>query len=64
MNHMPCIVTVGGFFGDEGKGKILAYLARKDMPSIAVRGGVGPNAGHTFMYKGKIYKVRMLPSAI
>jgi adenylosuccinate synthase len=60
---MPCLVTVGGFFGDEGKGKIVAYLAKKDNPVIAVRGGVGPNAGHTFAFNGKEYKVRMLPSA-
>jgi adenylosuccinate synthase len=60
---MPCLVTVGGFYGDEGKGKIIAYLAKKDSPSIAVRGGVGPNAGHTFTFEGKEYKVRMLPSA-
>lgn len=60
---MPCLVTVGGFFGDEGKGKIIAYLAKKDSPTIAVRGGVGPNAGHTFTANGKEYKVRMLPSA-
>lgn len=60
---MPCLVTVGGFFGDEGKGKIVAYLAKRDNPSIAVRGGVGPNAGHTFAFEGKEYKVRMLPSA-
>lgn len=60
---MPCLVTVGGFYGDEGKGKIVAYLARKDNASIAVRGGVGPNAGHTFTFEGKTYKVRMLPSA-
>lgn len=60
---MPCLVTVGGFFGDEGKGKIIAYLAQKDNPAIAVRGGVGPNAGHTFAFEGKEYKVRMLPSA-
>lgn len=60
---MPCLVIVGGFFGDEGKGKIAAYLANKDNPVIAVRGGVGPNAGHTFCYEGKTYKVRMLPSA-
>jgi adenylosuccinate synthase len=60
---MPSIVTVGGFYGDEGKGKIIAYLAKKDNYSIAVRGGVGPNAGHTFVHEGKIYKVRMLPSA-
>jgi adenylosuccinate synthase len=60
---MPSIVTVGGFYGDEGKGKIIAYLAKKDNYSIAVRGGVGPNAGHTFIHEGKIYKVSMLPSA-
>lgn len=60
---MPSLVTVGGFFGDEGKGKIIAYLAMKDRPAIAVRGGVGPNAGHTFTFEGTEYKVRMLPSA-
>lgn len=60
---MPCLVTVGGFYGDEGKGKIIAYLAKKDNPAIAVRGGVGPNAGHTFTFEGNEYKVRMLPSA-
>ena len=60
---MPCIVIVGGFYGDEGKGKVIAYLAKKDNYSIAVRGGVGPNAGHTFVAEGKMYKVRMLPSA-
>ena len=61
---MPCLVTVGGFYGDEGKGKIIAYLAKKDNPAVAVRGGVGPNAGHTFTFEGKEYKVRMLPSAV
>lgn len=61
---MPCLVIVGGFYGDEGKGKIIAYLANKDNPSIAVRGGVGPNAGHTFSVGSRTYKVRMLPSAV
>ncbi len=60
---MPSTVIVGGFFGDEGKGKIISYLAMKDNPVIAVRGGVGPNAGHTIEHGGNIYKVRMLPSA-
>src|SRR5690348_14762579 len=60
---MACLVIVGGFYGDEGKGKIVAYLAKKECPFIAVRGGVGPNAGHTFSYEGKTHKVRMLPSA-
>ncbi len=61
---MPCVVTVGGFYGDEGKGKIVAYLSIKDNIDIAARGGVGPNAGHTFIQNGKEYKVRMLPSAV
>lgn len=60
---MTSTVIVGGFFGDEGKGKIVSYLAMKDNPVIAVRGGVGPNAGHTIEHGGKTYKVRMLPSA-
>jgi adenylosuccinate synthase len=60
---MPSTVIVGGFYGDEGKGKIVSYLAMKDNPTIAVRGGVGPNAGHTIEYENKKYKVRMLPSA-
>ena len=60
---MTCTVVVGGFYGDEGKGKLIAYLAQKDNISLAVRGGVGPNAGHTFAINGIKYKVRMLPSA-
>jgi len=59
---VPSTVIVGGFFGDEGKGKIVSYLALKDNPSIVVRGGAGPNAGHTIADGDKIYKVRMLPS--
>lgn len=59
---MTSTVVVGGFFGDEGKGKIISYLAVKDNPTIIVRGGAGPNAGHTIRDGEKIYKVRMLPS--
>ncbi|MGQ9780975.1 MAG: adenylosuccinate synthetase [Nitrososphaeria archaeon] len=61
---MPCTVIVGGFFGDEGKGKIVSFLAVKDNPKIAVRGGVGPNAGHTVVFKQRESKLRMLPSAV
>lgn len=56
-------MVVGGFFGDEGKGKVLAHLALTDKPSISARGGVGPNAGHSVEYEGKVYGLRMLPSA-
>jgi len=60
---MPCTVVICGFFGDTGKGKINSYLALKDRTAVAVRAGVGPNAGHTVVYEGKKYKLRMLPSA-
>lgn len=60
---MGCTVVVGGFFGDEGKGKIVSHLAHADSPSIVARGGAGPNAGHTIRdADGRVYKVRMLPT--
>ena len=59
---MPSTIVVGGFFGDEGKGKIIAYLARHDKPEVVARGGVGPNAGHTVEVAGKRYALRMVPS--
>lgn len=61
---MPATVVVGGFFGDEGKGKIISYLALAHGYEVAVRGGVGPNAGHTVIHNGEKYKLRMLPSTI
>ena len=60
---MPCTVVVGGFFGDTGKGKVISYLALADDIEVAARGGVGPNAGHTVVYKGQKFIMRMLPSA-
>jgi adenylosuccinate synthase len=59
---MSCTVIVGGFFGDEGKGKIVAHVAYHDHPTIISRGGVGPNAGHTVIVGEKEYGVRMVPS--
>jgi adenylosuccinate synthase len=59
---MACTIIVGGFFGDEGKGKIVAHIAHQDHTSIISRGGVGPNAGHTVTVGDKNYGVRMIPS--
>ncbi len=59
---MGSTMVVGGFFGDEGKGKIVAHLALKDKPSIIARGGVGPNAGHTVEEGKQKHGVRMVPS--
>lgn len=58
---MPLAVLVGGFFGDEGKGKIAAYLGYVDKPSIAVRCG-SINAGHTIVFNKRMWKLRILPS--
>ncbi|MEM0173622.1 MAG: adenylosuccinate synthetase [Sulfolobaceae archaeon] len=55
-------IVVGGFYGDEGKGKIVSYLALNDNPKLAVRTG-GINAGHTVVYQGKTWKIRIVPSA-
>lgn len=55
-------VVVDGFFGDTGKGKVISYLAVKDNVDLGVRGGVGPNAGHTVVYKGQTFKLRQVPS--
>ncbi|NPA23443.1 MAG: adenylosuccinate synthetase [Crenarchaeota archaeon] len=59
---MPATVVVGGAFGDEGKGKVVAYLALADKPAGAVRTGA-INAGHTVIHRGKMWKLRIVPSA-
>ena len=59
---MSCTVIVGGFWGDEGKGKIISYLALKDKLDVCVRTG-SVNAAHTVWYKGKRYALHMVPAA-
>ena len=59
---MVCTIIVGGQWGDEGKGKIISYVCKKDYPSIVARGGVGPNAGHSVEVGGKKYGIRMTPT--
>lgn len=60
---MSVYIVVGGFFGDEGKGKVAQYLAYADKPTISARGGVGPNAGHVVKHKGRSFEFRHVPSA-
>jgi adenylosuccinate synthase len=59
---MPCSVIVGAFWGDEGKGKIISYLALKDNLDFCVRTG-SVNAAHTVWYKDKKYALHMVPAA-
>jgi len=58
---LPCMIVAGGQWGDEGKGKIVGYLALHDKPKIVARAGVGPNAGHTVYSRGKKFGLRQLP---
>ena len=55
-------VVVDGFFGDTGKGKVISYLSLADNVDLVVRGGVGPNAGHTVVLNGRTFKLRQVPS--
>src|SRR3990172_8249526 len=59
---MPCSVIVGAFWGDEGKGKIISYLALKDNLDFCVRTG-SVNAAHTVWHEGKKYALHTVPAA-
>jgi len=59
---MPSSVVVDGFFGDCGKGKVTSHLALRDKATIVARGGVGPNAGHTVIFRDRTYRLSQLPS--
>ncbi|MEM2953756.1 MAG: adenylosuccinate synthetase [Candidatus Bathyarchaeia archaeon] len=58
---MPCTVIAGAFWGDEGKGKIISYLALKDKVDLCVRTG-SVNAAHTVWIEGKRYALHMVPA--
>jgi len=55
-------VICGGFFGDEGKGKVAGYLGLRGGYSASVRTG-SINAGHTVIYGGRVWRLRLVPSA-
>jgi adenylosuccinate synthase len=55
------VLVCGGQWGDEGKGKIVAYLSLKYRPHLVARAGVGPNAGHTVHFGGRKFGLRQVP---
>jgi adenylosuccinate synthase len=59
---MPCTVIAGAFWGDEGKGKIISYIALKDRLDVCIRTG-SVNAAHTVWFGGKRYALHMVPAA-
>ena len=59
---MSTVVISGAQWGDEGKGKIVDYLAAQADTVVRFQGG--SNAGHTVSVGGEEYKLRLLPSGI
>lgn len=55
-------VVIGCFYGDEGKGKVIDYLAGE--ADIAVRATGGDNAGHTIKANGVKYAMHLIPSGL
>ncbi len=56
------VVVVGAQWGDEGKGKIVDYLAEQS--DLVVRYSGGANAGHTVVLQDKTYKLHLVPSGV
>jgi adenylosuccinate synthase len=61
-NKMANVVVVGTQWGDEGKGKIVDFLASK--ADLVVRYQGGNNAGHTLVVKGQQTICHLIPSGI
>jgi len=59
---MSTVVIVGSQWGDEGKGKVIDYLAAE--ANVVVRGQGGNNAGHTVVVGEKKYALHLIPSGI
>lgn len=59
---MSTVAILGTQWGDEGKGKIVDYLAQQ--AEVVVRSQGGSNAGHTVAVDNVEYKLRLMPSGI
>jgi len=55
-------VVIGCFYGDEGKGKVIDYLATTS--DVAIRATGGDNAGHTIKVNGVKYAMHLIPSGL
>ena len=59
---MSTLVVLGTQWGDEGKGKVVHYLAQQ--ADYVVRYQGGNNAGHTLIYENKPFVLHLIPSGI
>ena len=59
---MANVTVIGAQWGDEGKGKIVDWLASRADAVVRFQGG--HNAGHTLVVGNQTYKLSLLPSGI
>lgn len=59
---MTITAIVGAQFGDEGKGRVVDYLARE--ADLVVRYQGGDNAGHTVVNERGAFRLHLIPSGI
>lgn len=59
---MPAYALIGAQWGDEGKGKVIDYLA--DQVQWVVRYAGGNNAGHTVINEGGTFSLHLVPSGV
>jgi len=62
MEKINSLAVVGAQWGDEGKGKVIDYLASR--ADVVARFQGGNNAGHTVVYGANIFKLHHVPSGI
>jgi adenylosuccinate synthase len=56
------VTVIGAQWGDEGKGRVIDWLAAQ--AEVVVRFQGGNNAGHTIVVGNSIYKLSLLPSGL
>ena len=59
---MGNVTVIGAQWGDEGKGRVIDWLA--DRAEVVVRFQGGNNAGHTIVVGNSVYKLSLLPSGL
>lgn len=59
---MANVTVIGAQWGDEGKGRVIDWLA--DRADVVVRFQGGNNAGHTIVVGNSTYKFALLPSGV
>jgi adenylosuccinate synthase len=59
---MGALIVVDALWGDSGKGKVAAYLSRRENARLCLRAGIGTNAGHSLaLGEDEMVRTRQLP---